>query len=729
MRKVLEELKLRVSRMELRHGEEMTSLKKAIANLEADLVKDAFRKLTLSEKVAAEKKLVETAKPPPLPVAFERVEWIKEEEEVAEKEADPETKVEEAEALPERIKELDFGKVWFVRIGVVILLTGLVFLGNYAYQNWVRELSNGARLAALFLCAVAMAETGRRLAKREALNKFGEVVMAGGLGFFFYYCVFAAHHVERLQVIDSKVAAAILLMCAAGGIAAISWFRQAKATAAIGIVLASYATMLQPIGWMSSLSNLLLAGTGLFFMTKRGWAAPGVVSMLGTYGAFLGWQILGAAGNARMDEAALWFLPSAWLMFALPGVLDRFRESMSERARAWFTGANNGLFFMLFSMLWLYLKGDGDYWLVPGVCGLVLVALGLSGRAKGALAGGVNVCHGILLLSLSMIIKLEGHHLALGLGIQAVILAAGFVKFKARSEVVFSIFSGIGAGILLVVGKLNSMVGANIPLWSALLTVLLVAAGGFVLRRGLATCREDFREVVRAGSVALWFAAAISLSLACLSRFTQPWPMAANMLMAVSFAAGWARHAGWRGRPEVSWMAMWFLLMSFIGLAQAEALWGFALVAALSIGASYFWSAHVVERKNDEPNLSPELLSWFHAAFVFHALLLLAVTSPLGPEWKMLAISTMSLVFCASARWQRFAKFSALGAAFGLAALVLVFMEDWPVERVWPVFLLSGIFAVSFGLLFFRRAGPFDFPTLAAGGALRVAAFAAWGIA
>jgi uncharacterized membrane protein len=31
--------------------------------------------------------------------------------------------------------ELDFAKVWFVRIGIVILLTGLVFLGNYAYQN------------------------------------------------------------------------------------------------------------------------------------------------------------------------------------------------------------------------------------------------------------------------------------------------------------------------------------------------------------------------------------------------------------------------------------------------------------------------------------------------------------------------------------------------------------------------------------------------------------------
>ena len=237
--------------------------------------------------------------------------------------------------LPEGSFELDFGKVWFVRIGIVILLTGLVFLGNYAYQNWIREMPNGVRLAALFACALALVETGRRLAKKESLSRFGEVLLAGGMAFF-YYCTFAAYHVERLRVIESAALGAILLSAAALSIAAVSWLRQAKATAILGIVLASYATMLQPIGWMSCLSNLLLGGLGLFFMLRPGWSGPGWASMLGSYGAFLGWQLFGASGeNVRMDDpATLWFLPPVWIMFAIPGAVARFRESLAAARQA-----------------------------------------------------------------------------------------------------------------------------------------------------------------------------------------------------------------------------------------------------------------------------------------------------------------------------------------------------------------------------------------------------------
>ncbi len=33
--------------------------------------------------------------------------------------------------------ELKVGKYWLVRIGIFVLLTGLVLLGNLAYQNWL----------------------------------------------------------------------------------------------------------------------------------------------------------------------------------------------------------------------------------------------------------------------------------------------------------------------------------------------------------------------------------------------------------------------------------------------------------------------------------------------------------------------------------------------------------------------------------------------------------------
>ncbi len=33
--------------------------------------------------------------------------------------------------------EINFGQTWLVRIGVLSLLTGLIFLSTYAYQNWL----------------------------------------------------------------------------------------------------------------------------------------------------------------------------------------------------------------------------------------------------------------------------------------------------------------------------------------------------------------------------------------------------------------------------------------------------------------------------------------------------------------------------------------------------------------------------------------------------------------
>ena len=240
-----------------RHHAEFSQINARITELEPQLGKVAGKDAAV-------------AVPPPLPKAAipkPRAEPVVPEPDAERSPSPPITPSPAPLPQPEGSFELDFGKVWFVRIGIVILLTGLVFLGNYAYQNWIREMPNGVRLAALFACAIALVETGRRLANKESLSRFGEVLLAGGMAFF-YYCTFAAHHVERLRVIESAAIGAILLSAAALAIAAVSWLRQAKATAVLGLILASYATMLQPIGWMSCLSNLLLGGLGLFFMHR-----------------------------------------------------------------------------------------------------------------------------------------------------------------------------------------------------------------------------------------------------------------------------------------------------------------------------------------------------------------------------------------------------------------------------------------------------------------------------
>ena len=108
--------------------------------------------------------------------------------------------------------ELRVGTYWMARIGIVILLTGLVFLGNYAYHRWVGLIGPGGKLALLTLAGAGLGGLGLWMeCSRESLKNFGRVLMAGGAATI-YYTAYAAHFVEGLQIIESPIAGGLLLL-------------------------------------------------------------------------------------------------------------------------------------------------------------------------------------------------------------------------------------------------------------------------------------------------------------------------------------------------------------------------------------------------------------------------------------------------------------------------------------------------------------------------------------
>lgn len=609
----------RLDALSIRHKAELDSIRTRIIELEARFSVAPQAAPELASEIPESEPA--SVLPPPLPMAsaFKQAKLIHVpaimEQEIpapVEFNAPP-----VAPPKPDASFELDFGKVWFVRIGIVILLTGLVFLGNYAYQNWIRDMSNSVRLSALFLCAVAIAETGRRLAKKENLNRFGEVLLAGGMAFF-YYCTFAAHHVTRLKVIESPVLGASLLFLSAGAIAAVSWIRQAKITAAFGLVLAAYATMLQPIGWMSCVSNLLLAAIGLFFMLKPGWAGPGWASMLGSYAAFLGSQILARFeyGYTSDPLAILWFLPPLWIMFAIPGMLGRFRESLSDRARAWFTGVNNGLFFLMFSALWIDQYNQADYWKVAAVFGSVLLGLGMIGRRQDTIAGGVNISQGLTVGTLALVLKLDGHQLALVLAIESLSLALAAWKFRSRSEVVFSMLSGLGAAGLLIIN--DGSLFQSTPIWSIALTSLMITAASIVMVRVKPT-DENFYGFVRFSSGLLLIAAALIATQLCVFRVEPATGLVTAGLLAGLLSAAHLKLDPKRLQPESIWVSLWFLGVSVWMGFHSETMWPLGVLVALTLAACWLWHRQL-EVKTEDPSLDltyqPALPAWLFSAAV-----------------------------------------------------------------------------------------------------------------
>ena len=48
------------------------------------------------------------------------------------------------------------GTYWLVRVGIVMLLTGLVFFGNYAYQNFIGKLGPGGKIGLLYFASALL---------------------------------------------------------------------------------------------------------------------------------------------------------------------------------------------------------------------------------------------------------------------------------------------------------------------------------------------------------------------------------------------------------------------------------------------------------------------------------------------------------------------------------------------------------------------------------------------
>ncbi len=531
-------------------------------------------------------------------------------------------KVEKVEKVEKASFELQFGRVWVVRIGIVIFLTGLVFLGSYAYQNFVRETSNAVRLGCLFGLSGLLIEGGRRLTKKAKLKGFGEVIFADGMAFF-YYCTFAAHHVERLRIIESPTLGGILLFLAAAGIAVVSWVRDSKATAVLGIVLASYATMLQPLGWMSGVSSILLGLIGLFFMLRPGWILPGWASMLGNYAAFFGLQVLGASGDrvGGNESGNVWFLAPLWLMFALPGVLGKFKESMSERARAWFAGLNNGLFFLLFSYQWVASFGEVGYWMVAAIFGSILLALGVVGRRLGTLAGSVNLSQGIALCTFALIIRLEGQHLALVLAFEALALAVAGWKFRGKMEVLFALLCGIGSTAILVMGDINpDGRSAVLPVWSASLCAALLGVSSIVVAHSEYS-RRYYLTVCRPVALLLFTAALFHLGRVCLFHLEATSGMLCSMGISIVMGLS-ARVLDRKQRqPEilVGSLVLMFIAV-YLGAFSGSAV-ALLFASAIGIAGAYFWHRDLLTRAETKVGRfyslgQPHIFAWAYSLAV-----------------------------------------------------------------------------------------------------------------
>jgi uncharacterized membrane protein len=334
-----------------------------------------------------------------------------------------------AAASPESF-EMRLGTYWLVRIGVVAMLTALVFFGTYAYQNYIGRIGPAGKVTLLYLASGILLGVGtwlQRRTVRESLRNYAQVLFAGGMAAV-YFTTYAAYHFPTLQVITHAAVDGALLLGWAGFMAWMADRAKSEKLAMFAIGLAYYTSVITRVGHFTLYSNLVLAAAALVFLIRNRWAALSFGCLVATYAGYGFWRFWQDGGwHWAEPGAGLWtgiyFLAGYWAVFTTSVFLSRHREFAGVN-RASFATLNNAAFFLLFVLTLLQVQ-SGGFWKFCALYGAVLLGAAALARVRlreEPVLSNTYLTQGLLLVTAALVSKFSGLQLALLLALESVVL-------------------------------------------------------------------------------------------------------------------------------------------------------------------------------------------------------------------------------------------------------------------------------------------------------------------
>ncbi len=366
---------------------------------------------------------------------------------------------------PRETFEMKLGTYWLVRVGIVMLLTGLVFLGTYAYKNYIGKFGPVGKVTLLYSASAALLGFGgwlQRKREKESLRNYGQVLFAGGLAAV-YFTTYAAHYVEVLRVIASPFVDALLLM---GWAAATIWIadrRKSEVLALFAVALAYYTSAITDVGLFTLGSNLVLTAAAVFFLVRNRWTTLSFISVVATYGGFVFWRFHQGDWGWHARTTDLWpanfFLAGYWLFFTAAVFFAR-GKSLTNVSRALFASVNNGAFFALVLLSMMHMH-QGKFWIFSLVFGSTLLGAAWLARkflAEEPVVKNTYLVQGLTLVTLGFIAYFTGVRLALVLAAESVVLT--FLGHQQKN--LFVRAGGYVTAALSAAWVLTAMTGSNI---------------------------------------------------------------------------------------------------------------------------------------------------------------------------------------------------------------------------------------------------------------------------
>lgn len=623
--------------------------------------------------------------------------------------------------LPQRAEglEMQLGTVWLARIGIVILLTGLVFLGNYAWQNWVVHTGPAGKLAIIYLAGAGLCGLGAWMLRRqESLRMYAQVLIAGG-GATIYYATYAAHFVERLRVIESPILGGALLLALGAGFLWWADRRKLQPAALLAIVLSYYTSAMNEAGSFTLFSSLVVTAAGVVLLIRHQWVAVSWASLAGTYASYCYWewfrQHTGAVVLLEPAPLQQWapvvgFLCAYWALFMVSVFYSR--ERFGAGGRVAFVSLNNaGLFFCAMEPLW-HRVPEGP-WIFTVSLGAALLGLAWAARKwrrEYLDLDAALLVQGVGFFTAGLALKLAPEHLCFFLAAESLVLLCGSGR---RHGLIFEILGGIAAGWAAGEGW-HAMVHepTRLVLIGGIVATFLIADAWLLkLRRGE---WQRMQVTLRA----LWFSALALLLIGRVLVGTVPyaWDPTALALAAVICTAS----IYLLRLPEITLLGQFFLFVALVYWfddlhAHVDlAPWWRPLPLALSaLGLSHWWQAQRVLPINwnvsvwRPPDAEAKIRAGGELATLFQFVMagaLIAVSFATlrrhihGDPW-LLTLSGAALITLIYGYATRAWAIAAWGQAFAIAAVVYFLTSlgmghpSWPFALA-PVVMLLGTCAL-----------------------------------
>lgn len=295
---------------------------------------------------------------------------------IPEPELEPPVVAEVAEPETGGSLEVKFARVWLVPIGVMLVLSGLVFFAHLGYQGIKKDYSQYIpfiNATLLYLVSFALMGAGLFVYRRyEKLKNLSEVLIGGGMAavYFSTYALYFIKDTNILGLIREPIVASFLLGAWAVFIIVFATRKRSETIAMFAVAGAYYASYVPLIGnpdtiWFTFASNIALALAATFFVIKNRWANLSFLALLTTYAGFAYWRFKHPVdGPSDYWQDAI-FLGVYWIIFSAAGFLSR-NEQLTPAKRATFINLNNGAFFALMTISLLQVEAlRADYWVLP----------------------------------------------------------------------------------------------------------------------------------------------------------------------------------------------------------------------------------------------------------------------------------------------------------------------------------------------------------------------------